>query len=156
MNENLLDVLLYLFENFAMPGTEYSAQVRADLGEAGFFSEDIDDALAWIHASQSDEHALVNRPDDQALRLYSPFEKQLLSCSCRGYLTRLQHCGVLSAAARETVIDRLLALASEDNDMITVEQIKWVVMMVLTSNGEDQAYAQMEALMHAEQPGIAH
>src|SRR5699024_7928880 len=124
--------------------------------EAGFFAEDIDDALAWVDASHSGEQALVSRPDDQALRLYSAYEKHILSPACRGFITRLQHGGVLTAAARETVIDRLLALACDDDDMITVEQIKWVVMMVLTSNGDDQAYAQMEALIHAEHPGAAH
>lgn len=156
MNENLLDVLLYLFENFSMPDAEYTAQVRADLDEAGFFADEIDDAFAWIRGSQADGQTLLTQPDDQALRLYSPSEQQWLSPDCRGYLARLQHCGILTATARETVIDRLLALAGTDDSAITVEQLKWVVLMVLSSNGEDEAYAHMEALIHAEQPGAAH
>src|SRR5699024_4611545 len=115
MNENLLDVLLYLFENFSMPNIEHTNQVRADLGEAGFMPDEIDDAFDWIRASQNNDQILLSEPDDQALRLYSPLEQQLLSSACRGYLTRLQHCGVLTATLRETVIDRLLALADDDD-----------------------------------------
>ncbi|HLQ84698.1 MAG TPA: DUF494 domain-containing protein [Salinisphaeraceae bacterium] len=156
MNENLLDVLLYLFEHFPMPDSAHASRLRADLNEAGFFPEEIDDALSWIRASQADRQTLCSRPDDQALRLYSPLEQQLLSPACQGYLARLQHCGVLTAAARETVIDRLLALADNDDSAITVEQLKWVVMMILSSNGEDEAFAHMEALLHAEQPAATH
>lgn len=156
MNENLLDLLLYLFENFSMPDVEYSAQVRTDLDEAGFFPEEIDDAFAWIQASQQTEQTLVSEPDDRALRLYSPIEQQLLSPACRGYLTRLQHCGVLTAAVREIVIDRLLALASDGETQIDVEQLKWAIMMVLSSSGEERAFAHMQALVHAEQPGTTH
>src|SRR5699024_3432765 len=143
MNEHLLDLLLYLFENFSMPDVARSPQVRADLGEAGYFPEEIDDAFDWIRASQSTSQALLTTPDDQALRLYSPFEKKILPPACRGYLTQLQHCGVLTASTRETVIDRLLALAVDDDAAIAVEQLKWTVMMVLSSNGEDRAFAHM-------------
>ena len=55
---------------------------------------------------------------------------------------------------RELVIDRLLAL---DSDEVDIEQIKWVVMMVLFSQpGHEQAYAQMEDLVFAEEPGWLH
>lgn len=156
MNEHLLDLLLYLFENFSMPDIDHSPQVRADLDEAGFFPEEIDDAFDWIRGSQVNEQALVGTPDEQALRLYGPHEQQLLSPACRGYITRLQHCGVLTATTRETVIDRLLVLASDGATPIEVEQLKWAVMMVLSSNGEDRAFAHMEALLHADQPDTAH
>lgn len=156
MNEHLLDLLLYLFENFSMPDVEQSPQVRADLGEAGYYPDEIDDAFDWIRGSQISEQTLVSIPDEQALRLYNPFEKQWLSADCRGYITRLQRCGVLTVSTRETVIDRLLVLASDGDSPIEIEQLKWTVMMVLSSNGEDRAFAHMEALVHAEQPGTAH
>ena len=51
MNENVLDVLLYLFENFSLPDIETGANVRDDLGEAGFFDDEIDDAFDWLSAT---------------------------------------------------------------------------------------------------------
>ena len=55
---------------------------------------------------------------------------------------------------REILIDRLLALETDDID---VEQIKWVVLMVLFSQpGQEQAYAQMEDLVFEENTGMVH
>ena len=46
---------------------------------------------------------------------------------------------------REIVIDRLLAL---DTDELDLEQVKWVVLMVLSSQpGQELAYARMEDLV---------
>ena len=62
--------------------------------------------------------------------------------------------GILQPAQRELVIDRLLAL---DNDEIDVEQTKWVVMMVLFSQpGQQDAYAQMEDLVFADDSAWVH
>ena len=54
----------------------------------------------------------------------------------------------------EVHLDRLLAL---DYDEIDVEQTKWVVMMVLFSQpGQQQAYAQMEDLVYADDSAWVH
>ena len=50
--------------------------------------------------------------------------------------------------------DRLLALESSDID---VEQVKWVVLMVLFSQpGQELAYARMEDLVFEETPAHVH
>ena len=55
---------------------------------------------------------------------------------------------------REILIDRLLALESRDID---VEQIKWVVLMVLFSQpGQELAYARMEDLVFEEESEVVH
>jgi len=156
MNENLLDVLLYLFENFSMADAEHAANVRDDLHEAGFFPDEIDDAFAWIRGTDPEGQSLAQAPGENSVRVYAAAELQVLGTECRGYLERLQQCGVLSATDREIVIDRLLALVDDDSDQASLEQLKWVVMMVLSSGGQDHAYAQMEAIIHAESPGASH
>jgi uncharacterized protein Smg (DUF494 family) len=63
----------------------------------------------------------------------------------------LEQIGILSAHQRELVIDRLMALDCEEID---VDDIKWVVLMVLFSQpGEETAYARMEDLVFEERPG---
>ena len=56
--------------------------------------------------------------------------------------------GILSPLQREIVIDRLLAL---DTDEVDIERLKWVVLMVLSSQpGQEQAFARMEDLVFDE------
>ena len=65
----------------------------------------------------------------------------------------LEHIGILSAAQRELAIDRIMALGSE----VDVEQIKWVVLLVLfTQPGQEVAYARMEDLIFEEGTAIVH
>ena len=72
----------------------------------------------------------------------------------RGYLLHLEQLGILAPAQRELVIDRLFAL---DSGEVDIEHIKWVVMMVLFSQpGHEEAYAQMEDLVFAEEPSWLH
>lgn len=156
MNENLLDVLLYLFENFSLADAEHMSSVRDDLDDAGFFPEEIDDAFAWIRATDPQGQALACQPSADSLRVYAKRELMVLDAECRGYIAHLERCGVLSATAREIVIDRMLALAQDESENAEIEQLQWVVMMVLSSGGEDHAYARMEAIIHAESPGASH
>ncbi len=72
----------------------------------------------------------------------------------RGYLLDLENLGILSAQQREVVIDRLLALEADDID---IEQLKWVVLMVLFSQpGQENAYQRMEDLVFDERRDAMH
>ena len=52
------------------------------------------------------------------------------------------------------VIDRIFAL---DKDSIELDDLKWVVLMVLFNvPGKEVAYAQMEDLLFEEQNGTIH
>jgi Smg protein len=80
-----------------------------------------------------------------SLRIYAPSEMVRLSADCRGLLLSLEEAEILRPAQREIVIDRLLALDVED---LTLEQVRWVVLMVLSSQpGQEQACARMETLV---------
>jgi Smg protein len=90
----------------------------------------------------------------RAVRVFSDTEQQRLDTDCRGYLLHLESIGILSANQRELVIDRLMALEAEDID---IEQLKWVVLMVLFSQpGQEQAFARMEDLVFEERADAIH
>ena len=77
-----------------------------------------------------------------AVRVFSDSELSRLSTECRGFLMTLERLGVLSPPQREIVVDRMLAL---DADELDTEQLKWVVLMVLSSQpDQEQAFARME------------
>lgn len=156
MKETVLDVLMYLFESFVDSEDEPEPdrnELREELAHAGFGDREIDRALDWLDGLNPSTDIVADY-SPMAIRVYDPIEIERFDSSCRGYLLHLEQIGILGAAQRELVIDRLLAL---DSDEIDIEQIKWVVMMVLFSQpGHEQAYAQMEDLVFAEDPAWRH
>lgn len=157
MKESVLDVLMYLFESFVDGDDEPEPdrnELREELEHAGFGNREIDRALDWLDGLNTAEADPQESPRAATMRIYDRGEQERIDARSRGYLLHLEQLGILPPAQRELVIDRLLALESEEID---VEQIKWVVMMVLFSQpGQEQAYAQMEDLVFAEDPGWLH
>jgi len=158
MKENVLDVLMYLFETYV--DTEEDPEpdqneLRIELSRAGFGDIEIERALTWLDALTDQQHSLdYGRQTAHGTRIYNDFEHGRLDASCRGYITYLEQIGILSPPQRELLVDRLLALETHDID---VEQIKWVVLMVLFSQpGQELAYARMEDLVFEESAGSVH
>jgi Smg protein len=158
MKENVLDVLMYLFETYVDAEEDPEAdqnELRAELSRAGFGDPEIDRALDWLEGLSLEQQNIVfNKQTAHGTRIYNELEVQRLDVHCRGYITYLEQIGILSPPQREILIDRLLALETHDID---VEQIKWVVLMVLFSQpGQELAYARMEDLVFDEDSGLIH
>jgi len=158
MKENVLDVLMYLFETDVdtdeNPKSDQS-ELRGELASAGFGDAEIDRALDWLEGLTDDRDDLACNPQTaHGTRVYNDVEQERLDVACRGYISYLEHIGILSPSQREILVDRLLALEASDID---VEQIKWVVLMVLFSQpGQELAYARMEDLVFDDSTGAVH
>ena len=155
MKDSVLDILIYLFENY-LDGEEQRQPDRAllqeELERAGFEQPDVQRALQWLDGFPAAADATVATA--RATRIFSGQEQSRLDTDCRGYLLHLANIGILSAAQREIVIDRLMAL---EGDEIDIEQVKWVVLMVLFSQpGQELAYARMENLVFEERADALH
>ena len=157
MTGSVLDILISVFDRYMLDETPQVPE-RGDLARqlegAGFAAPVVERALDWL----TDLACFRDRPPlagaGAALRLYSDSETMRLSTECRGFLLTLERLGILSAAQREIVVDRLLALDAEELD---AEQLKWVVLMVLSSQpGQESAFAQLEDLSVTIQPRLAH
>ena len=157
MKENVLDVLMYLFEAYVDTEEEPEAdqnELRDELARAGFGDLEIDRALEWLEGLTEHNESLAFNAQTHGTRIYSEFETERLDSGCRGYITYLEQIGILSPPQREILVDRLLALETPD---IEVDQIKWVVLMVLFSQpGQELAYARMEDLVFEEATGAIH
>lgn len=158
MTENVLDVLMYLFETYAdaemAPEPDRSA-LRDELEGAGFDDREIDRALEWLDglAERGTDSAWA-APKDRTIRVFNDEERIRLDAACRGYIMYLENIGILPPAQRELVIDRVMALGDDEVD---VDQIKWVVLMVLFSQpGQETAYARMEDLVYENRVAAAH
>ena len=158
MKENVLDVLMYLFETYIDAEEDPEPdqnELRDELIRAGFGDSEIDRALEWLDGLTDNHDSLVYNPQTlHGTRIYNHFELDRLDAGCRGFITYLEQIGILSPPQREILVDRLLALDSPDID---VEQIKWVVLMVLFSQpGQETAYARMEDLVFEEEAAAVH
>ncbi len=158
MTESVLDVLMYLFETAGedgMPPEPNRDGLREELERAGFHQREIERALEWLDGLAGHRgEEVAEPPTDRAVRIYARSERSRLDAEGRGYMMYLEQIGILSPHQRELVIDRLMALDSEEID---VDDIKWVVLMVLFSQpGEESAYARMEDLVFDDRAWVVH
>jgi Smg protein len=155
MKENMFDVLMYLFENYYMdeelemsPDRE---SLHTELVEAGFPSSEISQAFEWLEGLTVQPHPVQAPQTENAIRIFSERECERLDAESRGFLLFLEQMGILQPDARERVIERAMALETEDFD---ISQLKWVVLMVLFNQpGAEAAYAWMEDLVFESLPG---
>ena len=153
MSDTVLDVLLYLFETYTEQEPEAADQdvLRDELLRAGFGEPEVDSALDWLDGLNETSAPYAGIPGERSVRVYNEVEIRRLDLDCRGYLLYLEQVGILSAAQREVVIDRLMALGS---DTVDKEQLKWVVLMVLFAQpGQETAFSRMEDLVFEESTG---
>jgi Smg protein len=147
MKENVLDVLIYLFENcmFDEDEEEYEPDQESlahELSQAGFDHGTIDRAFEWLeNLAQLCERRFDARPPKRgALRHYLACETARIGVEARGFLLKLEQCGVLDSSAREMVINQLMALGVDSIDM---DQLKWVVLMVLGNTTEGEGVSEL-------------
>jgi Smg protein len=155
MKENMFDVLMYLFEHYYMDEeTELSPDresLHSELIEAGFPPRDINQAFEWLEGLSVEQHQIHAPQTENALRIYSDIECERLDTESRGFLLFLEQMGILAPDARERVIERVMALDTDDFDL---GQLKWVILMVLFNEpGAEAAYAWMEDLVFEAAPG---
>lgn len=145
--ESVFDILVYVFDRYLfdeLPADGARESLARDLAGAGFREANVERALDWL-AQLADERERARPSARDSFRLYAPDEMVRLDADCRGLLSALEQAGILSPEQREIVIDRLLALDVEELDL---EQVKWVALMVLSSQpGQELAYARMEDLV---------
>lgn len=158
MKEGVFDVLMYLFETYIDAEEEPEPdqnELRGELAKAGFGDKEIDRALDWLDGlAENHSEAILNPQTEHGSRVYIDLEMDRLDVQCRGFILYLEQIGILSPPQRELLVDRLLALETPDVD---VDQIKWVVLMVLFSQpGQELAYARMEDLVFEEEHNELH
>ncbi|MEY3137653.1 MAG: hypothetical protein RL580_1385 [Pseudomonadota bacterium] len=157
-NGSVLDILIYVFDRYMLadaPEVPEREELAQDLEQAGFAGESVERALDWLAdlAGERDRPNL-DAAGPRAMRVYTDEERTHLPADCRGYLLALERSGILSPQQREIVIERLLALDASELD---VDQLKWVVLMVLSSQpGEELACARMEDLVFDLPPERPH
>ncbi|MBV5309780.1 DUF494 domain-containing protein [Chromatium okenii] len=156
MDENMVDVLIYLYENYMdgenQPPTD-QGELEAELAQAGFSKIEIDKALQWLDDLAISADASSDSHSAGSMRIYTADECAKIDVEAQGLLLSLEHNAILDPASRELAIDRLLAI---DHPAL-LEEVRWVVLLVLMNRpGREDAFTQMEEMLYNVRPAYLH
>ncbi len=161
MKEDMLEVLIYLFENYIIDGVSFEPgqdELAKELVGAGFAGEEIDKAFVWLEdllgICEQENLEQGHKQASTSIRIYTNEEQERLQIEGQSLLMRLVNIGVLDQFSRETVVDRVMALDSAD---VTLDHIKWVVLMVLSNQpGFEEIAEWAEVVVSEEMVPVIH
>ncbi|MBD9355369.1 Smg family protein [Methylomonas albis] len=155
MKEDIFDVLIYLFENYLDGDSDNypdTAVIASELLDAGFQQPDVNKAFDWLESLAEIES--ITPAVSSSFRIFSGQEIAVFDMECRNFLMYLEHSGILTPINREIAIDRAMALKDEN---ITLDKLKWIVLMVLLSQpGDSAAFSRMEDIVYDLIPTSLH
>lgn len=125
----MIDILVYLFENYLPDACPEPTILARKLSAAGFEQDEISEALNWLDGLDRSEAVMIRlRPQGQAIRLYDEEEQARLPIECRSFLTFLEQADTLDPELRELVIERAMALTDRE---ISLAKLKVIVLTVM-------------------------
>jgi len=161
VNENLIDVLIYIYENYM--DSEESVPVdqvtlEEELLQAGFKEGEVSKAFSWLDELAWRQGSLVEygaaAVANRSMRIFNAQEQQKMDLEIQGMLLNLEQMGILDPMSRELVIERCMAIETEE---LTTDDVKWVVLLVLLNQpGQENAFALMEELVYNGEPPYLH
>lgn len=138
MRETFVHLLIFLCEHYL---TKNNIDVFSDpmalnqtLVAAGFNETMIDKTLAWLAPLEINQ-SLDESPAKSTVRIFSPAEKEKLSPLIRYSLVRIDQEMSLSVQTRELIIDRLMAIESEE---VALEEFRWTLLFIFCLQGKSQ------------------
>ena len=131
MKETILDVLMFMFPSYVDDNEEVELDkesLHKNLSDAGFADDNIERAFEWLEGLPgADENSLLNKPTKNSFRLFSDAEHRKIGDEGLSFLMFLERLGIFHGEIREHVIDRIMAL---DTNNVDLSQIRWVVLML--------------------------
>lgn len=157
MTDNILDVLTYMFD-YLFEAAEQDASYEVDdrtltkhLSDAGFEEDCIDKALSWLKnltILQDDNLAPFAITHADSMRIYHDDEKLRLDAKSRGFLLFMENIKQINANQRELIIDQVMSL---NTSHISLDDLKWVAMMVLGNSDETISSQWLESIVFLDE-----
>lgn len=157
MNENTIDVLIYLYENYLDADVESAPDhilIQQELAQAGFPGNEIQKAFQWLDELAINQITQQQNKPTGSFRIFSNDECKRLDTDARGFILFLEQNGIIDQNSRELVLERVSALDLLD---VSTEDLKWVVLLVLMNQpGGESQHALMEDLVFNSTPPYVH
>jgi Smg protein len=133
LNEETMDILIYLFENYLnreSMTTLKHRQIFEELEQAGFQPEEIQYAIAALEAIREILNVAFGSATKElpAVRVFSRQECRKLDVLARGFILLFEQLELLDIVTRERVIEQAMDL---NIDEVSLEELKWVILSVL-------------------------
>lgn len=158
MKEAVLDVLMFLFDNYLGVEVELSGgedAIADELEQAGFHEHDISKAFNWLSTlpeMYQDIYQFADHP--KSVRILTKQERVRLDTKCQGYLLELEAQGVLDPASREIILESAMAI---DVQTLNLKQFKRIIALVFLNNPSAEAMVACgEDLLYQEIGGVVH
>jgi Smg protein len=145
----MLEVLIFMFENYlGQPTSLQAISIEEDflaqeLSQAGFNHDDILGAFDWYKQLRTQItqpfHQYASHPD--AIRIYSTEELEKIDAESFSFLSFVEQAKVILPNERDLILDRAMALKQ---DHITIEEIRWITMMLLWNDTRKKDYLFVE------------
>lgn len=153
MEENVLDVLMFLFDNYLCSQAGIIAdevELVDELEQAGFPMVEIHKAFDWLGALYDIQKAKKGMPlkHTNAIRIFSAQEQLKLDPNCRGFLMNLEKLNLLSPENREIIIERAMAIDANTIELTQFKRVVGLVLLNASSSNDDQAW--IEELIYDE------
>ena len=157
--ENLLDVLMYVFEHHIDEATQIRNHIdliNEDMLNAGYRPKEINQAILWFDElrllldSLNTDSALLH----QGIRIYSQEECKKISTKARGLLSFLERKNLIDAILREIIINRAMTL---DEPHVGLIELKWIILMILYNHPDiNEKLHFLEDIILLDQDNIKH
>lgn len=128
----MYEVLAYLIESFSELDACPSQEILSRrLNAVGFDSEEVEHALIWLSELKTQrKQTKIISEHSTALRILNAEEAQHIPIECQEFLYFLERQHGIDAQARELILDRLMAI---DSDELDVSTMRIIVITVLWS-----------------------
>jgi Smg protein len=133
MKENVVDVLMFLFDNYlsyeeGMPDDEMT--LAYELEEAGFDVGEITQAFDWLGDLADLQYLeVVTLTHKKAMRIFTSAEQRKLDVTCLSYLLQLEDTGFIDVMTREMIIERAMVIPTSQIDFQAFKRIVGLVML---------------------------
>lgn len=158
MKENVMDVLMFLFDNYLTveEGVLADEETLTDeLREAGFEVREIDKAFHWLEDLVKVRQSVgVYVEQKTSFRVYTLEEEKKLGVGCRGFLLGLEQTGIVDPNSREIILERAMAIETPN---IRLSEFKRIVGLIMLRRTQSEAVvAWLEDLIFNDAPEHMH
>jgi Smg protein len=124
----MIDILVYLFENYQPDACPTPNVLARKLTAAGFEADDISAALNWLEGLSGVEQHPAQPARPGSVRIYDDAECQRLDVEARSFLAFLEQQEAIDSVLRETIIERAMALPGQS---VGIDRLKVIVLAVI-------------------------